>query len=74
VSWTADLARVVAGGEPLRNPDFSAALRGLAGAVAPVPLFRYHRALMEQRVLVAHPLQARLVAETLLFGYRDLFR
>ena len=73
-AWTADLARVSAGGEPLRNPDFGEALRGLRGAVAPVALFRYHRSLMRQRALVAHPLQPRLVAETLLFGYRDLFR
>jgi len=72
--WTADLARVAAGGEPLRNPDFADALKALAGAVAPVALFRYHRSLMRQRALVAHPLQPRLVAETLLFGYRDLFR
>ena len=73
-AWSADLARVVAGGEPARNPDFAEALRALAAAVAPVALFRYHRAVMRQRALVAHPLQPRLVAESLLFGYRDLFR
>ena len=73
-AWTIDLARVAAGGEPRRNPDFAEALRALASAVAPVALFRYHRLLIEQRALVAHPLQPRLVAETLLLGYRDLFR
>ena len=73
-AWTADLARVAAGGAPARNPDFAAALRPLAAAVAPVPLFRYHRSLLRQRALVAHPLQPRLVAEALLIGYRELFR
>ncbi|MEO8755456.1 MAG: DNA polymerase III subunit delta' [Casimicrobiaceae bacterium] len=73
-SWTADLARVAAGGTPLRNPDYAAALTSLAAAVAPIPLFRYHRSLSRQRALVAHPLQGRLVAEALLIGYRELFR
>ena len=51
----------------------SNALDRLATAVAPVLLFRYHRTLLRQRALVAHPLQARLVAEALLVGYRELF-
>jgi DNA polymerase-3 subunit delta' len=74
LAWTADLARVVAGGAPRRNPDFGEALAALAAAVAPVPLFRYHASLVEQRALVAHPLSPRLVTEMLLFQYRDLFR
>jgi DNA polymerase-3 subunit delta' len=73
-AWTGDLARVAAGGAPLRNPDFAVALTALAPAVAPIPLFRYHQSLARQRALVAHPLQPRLVAEALLIGYRDLFR
>lgn len=73
-AWAEDLARVSAGGPPARNPDHAAALAALAPKVAPVPLFRYHRALLRQRLLVAHPLQPRLVAETMLIGYRDLFR
>ncbi len=73
-AWVADLARTAAGGEPQRNPDHAAALHALAPSVAPVALFRYHRSLMEQRALVAHPLAPRLVAETLLIRYRELFR
>ena len=73
LSWTADLARVRAGGEPRQNPDFAEALRSLAGKVAPLALFRYHRTLLGQRALMAHPLQPRLVAEALLIDYRDLF-
>ncbi|MCC6195898.1 MAG: DNA polymerase III subunit delta' [Burkholderiales bacterium] len=74
LAWTADLARAAAGAPPLRNPDFADALHALAATVAPVALFRYHRLLLRQRALVAHPLQPKLVAESLLFAYRDLFR
>ena len=38
------------------------------------PLFRYHRSLLRQRALVAHPLQPRLVAEALLIDYRSSVR
>ena len=72
-AWTSDLARVVAGGVPQRNPDFTETLQALATSVAPPALFRYHRSLAEQRALVTHPLQPRLVAESLLLGYRELF-
>jgi DNA polymerase-3 subunit delta' len=73
IAWTADLGRVTAGGTPARNVDFSPALEGLRAAVAPIPLFRYHRSLLRQRALVAHPLSPRLVAESVLIGYRALF-
>jgi len=73
LTWTADLGRVVAGGAAVRNVDFATAFDRLAAAVAPVPLFRYHRSLLQQRALVAHPLQPRLVAEAMLIGYRELF-
>jgi hypothetical protein len=73
VGWCADLARVRAGGVPIRNPDYAAQLAALAPSVAGVPLFRYHRSLLDQRALLAHPLQPRLVAEALLIDYRALF-
>lgn len=73
LGWTADLARVAAGGAPQRNPDFAAPLARLARQVAPVPLFRYHRSLLRERALLAHPLQPRLVAEAVLIDYRALF-
>jgi hypothetical protein len=41
--------------------------------VARVSLFRYYQTLLRQRALLAHPLQPRLVAETLLIDYRELF-
>jgi DNA polymerase-3 subunit delta' len=73
VAWTFDLARVAAGGVPVRNPDQAGAIAALAPRVAGIPLFRYHRRLLEQRTLVGHPLQPRLVAEALLIDYRALF-
>ena len=74
LAWTGDLARVAAGGRAARNPDFAPALAALAPSVASIPLFRYHRTLLRQRALIAHPLQPRLVVEALLIGYRELFR
>jgi len=73
LAWSSDLARVWAGGTTSHNPDFGAALAALAPSVAALPLFRYHRTLLEQRSLLAHPLQPRLVAEALLIDYRALF-
>ena len=73
IAWSADLARVNAGGSPRQNPDAADALERLAQRVAPVLLFRYHRLLLGQRALLAHPLQPRLVAEALLIDYKALF-
>jgi DNA polymerase-3 subunit delta' len=73
LTWTADLATVASGGTARFHPDRGAVLAGLGPRVARVPLFRYYRTLLRQRALLAHPLQPRLVAETLLFEYRMLF-
>jgi DNA polymerase-3 subunit delta' len=73
IGWCVDLARARAGGVPLENLALAGALRELAGSVAAVPLFRYHRSLLRQRALLAHPLQPRLVVEALLIDYRALF-
>jgi DNA polymerase-3 subunit delta' len=74
IAWTADLARVGAGGTARHNPECAAVLATLASRVAPIGLFRYHRALLRQRALLAHPLTPRLVAEALLLEYKALFR
>lgn len=73
IGWCVDLARVRAGGAPIANADLEGALRTLARSVAAIALFRYHRRLLRQRTLLAHPLQPRLVAEALLIDYRALF-
>jgi DNA polymerase-3 subunit delta' len=72
-TWTADLAAIASGGRARFHADHAEALDALARRVARVPLFRYHRALLQQRALLRHPLQPRLVAESMLFGYRELF-
>ena len=74
LAWTADLARVAAGGGARRNPDFADEIAQLAARVAPIAAFRYHETLLRQRALLAHPLQPRLVAEAMLIDYRALFR
>jgi DNA polymerase-3 subunit delta' len=73
IAWTADLAAVASGAAPRFNPDRQDALAELGARVARVPLFRYYRMLLGQRALLGHPLQARLVAEALLFEYRAVF-
>ncbi|HEX9300907.1 MAG TPA: DNA polymerase III subunit delta' [Casimicrobiaceae bacterium] len=73
IAWTADLARVAAGGAARQNPDAARPLAALADRVAPAALFRYHRSLLQQRALAAHPLSPRLVAEAALIDYRGLF-
>ena len=73
LTWTADLAAVVSGGAPRFHPQAREALAALAPRVARIPLFRYYQSLLQQRALLTHPLQPRLVAEALLIDYRDLF-
>jgi DNA polymerase-3 subunit delta' len=73
IAWTADLARTAAGGDVRRNPDFAAQLAALAPRVARLPAFRYHDSLLRHRARLAHPLQPRLTAETMLIDYRALF-
>ncbi len=73
LGWCSDVARVAAGGAVRLNPDFAAAITALAPRVAPLALFRYHRTLVRQRALLAHPLQPRLVAEALVADYKELF-
>jgi DNA polymerase III subunit delta' len=73
LGWCADLARVHAGGRPAENVAFEGPLRELAQSVAPPALFRYHRQLLRQRAMLAHPLSPRLVAEALMIDYRALF-
>ena len=55
---------------PHYHVDFAGPLSALASKVAPVPVLRYHRSLLQDRALLAHPLNPRLVAENALHGYR----
>jgi DNA polymerase-3 subunit delta' len=73
MDWCVDLAAVRAGGAPTHNPDYATPIASLSATVASLPLFRYHRSLLQERAQIAHPLQPRLVAEALLFEYQKLF-
>ncbi|MEO8137458.1 MAG: DNA polymerase III subunit delta' [Betaproteobacteria bacterium] len=70
-TWSDDLAACASGLSPRYHPDFSAPLARLATTVAPRGILRYHRTLLRDRGLLAHPLNPRLVAENALFGYRQ---
>jgi len=72
-TWIADLAASSGGGAPRFNPDRRDALRELGRKVARLKLFRYYGTLLQQRALLGHPLQPRLVVEALLFEYLALF-
>jgi DNA polymerase-3 subunit delta' len=73
LTWTADLAASSSGGAPRFHPDRREILSRLGQRVARLKLFRYYRMLLRQRALLGHPLQPRLVAETLLLEYQALF-
>ena len=72
-TWIADLAASSSGGTPRFNPDRRDVLRRLGQKVARLKLFRYYGTLLQQRALLGHPLQPRLVVEALLFEYLALF-
>lgn len=69
-TWSYDLSACAAGAAPRYHPDFGPQLSKLAATVAPRAILRYHRTLLRERALLAHPLNPRLVAENALFGYR----
>ena len=82
-TWSYDLAALATAcatpagaGEPrsrLRyNIDFAEPLSRLAATVAPREVLRYHRSLLQDRALLSHPLNPRLVVESALDGYRRL--
>jgi DNA polymerase-3 subunit delta' len=70
-TWTYDLAAAANGVAPRYHPDYRSQLAQLAPTVAPRRILRYHRTLLEDRVLLTHPLSQRLAAENALHGYRS---
>jgi DNA polymerase-3 subunit delta' len=70
-TWSYDLAAIANGGSARYHPDFREALVALAVRLAPLPLIRYHREVLLQKRLIAHPLTPRLVAEQMLQAYRE---
>lgn len=79
-TWSYDIARIAALRaastadavvRPHYHVDFAGPLSALAAKVAAVPVLRYHRSLLQDRALLAHPLNPRLVVENALHGYRE---
>lgn len=71
LTWTHDLACCAQGRPPRYHADFADRLVRLGAEVAPQGILRYHRSLLRDRALLSHPLNPRLVAEQVLFGYRQ---
>ena len=68
-TWVHDLVRVKTAGEPRHHRDCVPALKQKARRARLDALLPLHRELVEARRLVAHPLNARLVAEHLMMAY-----
>ena len=70
-----DIERAIDSGQTLAAlivpADFADRLVRLGAEVAPQGILRYHRSLLRDRALLSHPLNPRLVAEQVLFGYRQ---
>lgn len=72
--WTYDLLSAKSVGWVRYNPDFEAALSGIAARLRAVDIARYHRQLVRQQRIVNHPLNPRLFIEQLLLSYAALLR
>jgi DNA polymerase-3 subunit delta' len=72
--WVHDLAAEQAAGRPRYFPDAQARLGHCAAQVDVMAMMRYSRLLARQRAVEQHPLNARLVFESLMLGYREIFR
>jgi DNA polymerase-3 subunit delta' len=68
-TWVHDLVRLKSAAEPRHHVDASPALRAKARRARLERLLALDRELLEARRLVAHPLNARLVAENLMAAY-----
>ena len=68
-TWVHDLVRVKTAGEPRHHRDCVPALKQKARRARLDALLALDRELVEARRLVAHPLNARLVAEHLMMAY-----
>jgi DNA polymerase-3 subunit delta' len=69
--WCYDLLAVASGGAVRYNPDCAQILHRLSARVGRGPLLRFSRELVGVARWLEHPLNARLVAERCLIGYRN---
>ena len=69
--WCYDLLALASGGAVRYNPDCAQILHRLSARVGRGPLLRFSRELLAVARWLEHPLNARLVAERCLIGYRN---
>jgi DNA polymerase-3 subunit delta' len=69
--WCYDLASARFAGTVRYHPEAAEAIRELAGSADPLELLRFHRELLTARREAAHPLNPRLLYESLLLSYRQ---
>ncbi len=72
IVWMHDVVSVKAEGAPRYNPDFTPSIEKCAKTLQTVACFRYYAILIRQKRFVQHPLNARLVLEDMLIGYKNL--
>jgi DNA polymerase III subunit delta' len=71
--WLYDVMAQQSAGRARYFPDAGKAIERCAAAVDPVALAAYWRTVVSQRAVENHPLNSRLVFESLFAGYRALF-
>jgi DNA polymerase III subunit delta' len=71
--WCHDLASAKLAGAVRYFPEQTAEIIKLAGGVSAVALMRFQKELLEARRAAFHPLNPKLVMESLLLSYRQLF-
>ncbi len=70
--WSYDLAAQKFVGRIRYNPDYGPALAALARRLEPLPVLRFHREMVRLQRFARHPLNARLLFESILFSYGNL--
>ena len=71
--WCHDLASAKLAGAVRYFPEQAETLIKLAGSVSPLALMRFQKKLQEARRAAFHPLNPKLLLESLLLSYRHLF-
>lgn len=72
--WSYDLAQQKVVGSVRYNPDFTQAIARHATRLDLLAALRFHRHMVRQQRIVAHPLNPRLVLEQLLVTYAAILR
>jgi DNA polymerase-3 subunit delta' len=71
LTWTYDLVQMRVCGRARYHRDMEALVAGIARTLDAVTATRLHRRLLALQRFVNHPLNARLLVEHMLIGYRQ---